>query len=66
MRRGRQHLAGRGPLVEDEDRLAGADGPGDTSEPIVSRADRPFLFVLTDVPTGAVLFISPVADPPAK
>ena len=40
-------------------------GPGDTSEPLVIRADRPFLFVLTDVPTGAILFIGRVADPSA-
>ncbi len=41
-------------------------GPGDTSKPIVVRADRPFLFVLTDVPTGAILFMGRVADPSAK
>jgi serpin B len=41
-------------------------GPGDTSKPVIIRADRPFLFVLTDVPTGAVLFIGRVADPSAK
>ena len=41
-------------------------GPGDASKPVVIRADRPFLFVLTDVPTGAVLFIGRVADPSAK
>jgi len=41
-------------------------GPGDTSKPVVIRADRPFLFVLSDVPTGVVLFIGRVADPSAK
>lgn len=41
-------------------------GPGDASKPVVIRADRPFLFVLTDVPTGAVLFIGRMADPSAK
>ena len=41
-------------------------GPGDTSKPVVVRADRPFLFVLTDVPTGAVLFMGRVADPSVK
>jgi serpin B len=41
-------------------------GPGDTSKPVVVRADRPFLFVLTDVPTGAILFMGRVADPSAK
>ena len=41
-------------------------GPGDTSKPVVVRADRPFLFVLTDVPTGTVLFMGRVADPSVK
>ncbi len=41
-------------------------GPGDTSKPVVVRADHPFLFVVTDVPTGAVLFMGRVADPSAK
>ena len=41
-------------------------GPGDTSKPIVIHADRPFLFVLTDVPTGAILFMGRVADPSAN
>jgi serpin B len=40
-------------------------GPGDESKPIVIRADRPFLFVLTDVPSGTVLFLGRVADPAA-
>ena len=42
-------------------RLTG--GPGDTSKPVVVNADHPFLFVLTDVSTGAVLFMGRVADP---
>ncbi len=46
--------------------LGATGGPGDTSKPVVIRADRPFLFVLTDVPTGAVLFIGRVADPSVK
>ncbi len=41
-------------------------GPGDTSKPIVIHADRPFLFVLTDVPTGAILFMGRVADPSVR
>jgi serpin B len=41
-------------------------GPGDTSKPVVVTADHPFLFVVTDVPTGAVLFMGRVADPSAK
>jgi serpin B len=46
--------------------LGATGGPGDTSKPVVIRADRPFLFALTDVPTGAVLFIGRVADPSVK
>ena len=46
--------------------LGATGGPGDISKPVVIRADRPFLFVLTDVPTGAVLFIGRVADPSVK
>ena len=32
-------------------------------EPVTVRADRPFLFALRDVPTGAVLFLGRVGDP---
>ena len=46
--------------------LGATGGPGDTSKPVVIRADRPFLFVVTDIPTGAVLFIGRVTDPSAK
>ncbi len=46
--------------------MVATGGPGDTSEPVVIRANRPFLFVLSDVPTGAILFIGRVADPSAK
>jgi serpin B len=39
-------------------------GPGESPpEPLVIRADRPFLFALRDVPTGAILFLGRVADP---
>ncbi|GAB4210215.1 MAG: hypothetical protein OHK0013_30580 [Sandaracinaceae bacterium] len=31
--------------------------------PVVVRSDRPFLFVLRDVRTGAVLFLGRVGDP---
>jgi len=33
------------------------------AEPVVFRADRPFLFALRDVPTGAILFLGRVGDP---
>jgi hypothetical protein len=35
-------------------------GPG---EPVTLHVDRPFLFALRDVPTGAVLFLGRVGDP---
>lgn len=33
------------------------------AEPVTVRVDRPFLFVLRDVPTGTVLFLGRVGDP---
>jgi serpin B len=33
------------------------------SEPLTVRVDRPFLFALRDVPTGATLFLGRVGDP---
>ncbi len=33
------------------------------AEPLTVRVDRPFLFAVRDVPTGAVLFLGRVADP---
>jgi serpin B len=33
------------------------------AEPVTVRVDRPFLFALRDVPTGAILFLGRVADP---
>ena len=41
--------------------MGDTSGPG--SPPIELRLDRPFLFVLRDVPTGAVVFMGRVADP---
>lgn len=43
-----------------------AGGPGDTSKPVVIKADRPFLFMVTDIPSGAILFLGQVADPLAE
>jgi serpin B len=36
---------------------------GMPAEPVTVRVDRPFLFVLRDVPTGAILFLGRVGDP---
>ena len=36
---------------------------GIPAEPVTLRVDRPFLFALRDVPTGAILFLGRVADP---
>ena len=33
------------------------------AEPVAFLADRPFLFALRDVPTGAILFLGRVGDP---
>jgi serpin B len=40
----------------------GCTGPG-PAKVITFRLDRPFLFVLRDVETGAVLFMGQVTDP---
>jgi serine protease inhibitor len=36
---------------------------GMPAEPVTLRVDRPFIFALRDVPTGAVLFLGRVTDP---
>ncbi len=36
---------------------------GMLAQPVTVRVDRPFLFALRDVPTGAILFLGRVADP---
>jgi serine protease inhibitor len=38
-------------------------GPDMVTEPFVMTCDRPFLFVITDEPTGAILFIGTCYDP---
>ncbi len=39
---------------------------GAPAEPVTLRVDRPFLFALRDVPTGAILFLGRVSDPSTK
>ncbi len=43
--------------------IMGALGSGGGSQPVEFRADRPFLIVVRDVPTGAILFIARVVRP---
>jgi len=43
--------------------MATRGAPMPAAEPIVVRFDRPYLFVLRDVRTGAVLFLGRVSDP---
>jgi serpin B len=40
-------------------------GPGEENPPLVVRADHPFLYLITDEASGAVLFMGQVADPAA-
>lgn len=43
--------------------VVGFDVSGGGPEPVELRVDRPFLVILRDVPTGAVVFLGRVADP---
>ena len=43
--------------------IAGLAAP---APPVTLRVDRPFLFALRDIPTGAIVFLGRVADPSAK
>jgi serpin B len=43
--------------------VVGMDTTGGGPEPVKFRVDRPFLVVLRDVPTGAIVFLARVADP---
>lgn len=46
--------------------VVGMDTTGGPSETCTAHADRPFLFALRDVETGAILFMGRVVDPTAR
>ena len=46
--------------------VVGMDTTGGPSETCTAHADRPFLFALRDVETGAILFMGRVVDPSAN
>lgn len=46
--------------------VVGMDTTGGPSETCTAHADRPFLFALRDVETGAILFMGRVVDPSAR
>jgi serpin B len=45
--------------------MARGGGPPPPEEPVAIHADRPFLFFIRDVSSGAILFMGRVADPSA-
>lgn len=45
---------------------ASASRPTEPEQPVVVRADRPFLTLIRHAPTGVILFMARVADPTAK
>ena len=44
----------------------GAAGPSEPPRPVEVKVDRPFLFAIQHVPSGACLFLGRVNDPAAK
>ena len=46
--------------------IIGDTSGGSDGTPIVIRLDRPFIFALRDVPTGAIIFMGKVSDPSAE
>jgi serpin B len=40
-----------------------AFGAIESTEPVVFKIDRPFIFLIYDIPTGTILFLGKVLDP---